>query len=86
MQIDAVDHEIGVSETTAELVPGRDADYFTAVARIKHQNGRRMMGRHLLAAIAVAAGVGLPPAAQAGNQKEEALADSVRLALSRAQT
>ena len=45
MQIDAVDHEIGVSETTAELVPGRDADYFTAVARIKHQNGRRMMSR-----------------------------------------
>ena len=44
-KIDAVDHEIGVSETTAELVPGRDADYFTAVARIKHQNGRRMMGR-----------------------------------------
>jgi soluble lytic murein transglycosylase-like protein len=49
-------------------------------------HGRRMMGRHLLAAIAVAAGVGLPPAAQAGNQKEEALADSVRLALSRAIT
>nr|WP_283440787.1 lytic transglycosylase domain-containing protein [Noviherbaspirillum suwonense] len=34
----------------------------------------------------MAAGVGLIPAAHAGNQKEEALADSVRLALSRAVT
>ena len=40
-----MNNEIGVSETAAELGPGRDADYFTAVARIKHQNGRRMMGR-----------------------------------------
>lgn len=47
-------------------------------------HGRRMMGRHLLAIVAAAAGAGLAPVAQAGNQKEEALADSVRLALSRA--
>jgi soluble lytic murein transglycosylase-like protein len=40
----------------------------------------------LLALFAAAAGVGLAPVAQAGNQKEEALADSVRLALSRAIT
>jgi hypothetical protein len=46
-------------------------------------HGRRMMGRRLLAIIAVA---GLATTAQAGNQKEEALADSVRLALSRAIT
>jgi soluble lytic murein transglycosylase-like protein len=46
-------------------------------------HGRRMMGRRLLAIIAVA---GLTTTAQAGNQKEEALADSVRLALSRAIT
>jgi soluble lytic murein transglycosylase-like protein len=45
-----------------------------------------MMGRHLLAAILIAGGVGRSPVAQAGNQKEEALADSVRLALSRAIT
>ena len=45
-----------------------------------------MHGRRLLAAIAIAASVGLSPVAQAGNQKEEALADSVRLALSRAIT
>jgi soluble lytic murein transglycosylase-like protein len=44
-----------------------------------------MRGRCLLAAVAVAA-IGLGPVAQAGNQKEEALADSVRLALSRAIT
>ena len=43
-------------------------------------------GRCLLAAIAIAAAIGLSPVAQAGNQKEEALADSVRLALSRAIT
>jgi soluble lytic murein transglycosylase-like protein len=49
-------------------------------------HGRRMMGRRLLAIVAAAAGAGLIPAAQAGNQKEEALADSVRLALSRAIT
>ena len=36
--------------------------------------------------MAAAAGVGLAPLARAGNQKEEALADSVRLALSRAIT
>jgi soluble lytic murein transglycosylase-like protein len=47
-------------------------------------HGRRMMGRRLLAVVAIAAGAGLAPVAQAGNQKEEALADSVRLALSRA--
>lgn len=47
-------------------------------------HGRRMMGRRLLAVVAMAAGTGLTPVAQAGNQKEEALADSVRLALSRA--
>jgi soluble lytic murein transglycosylase-like protein len=40
----------------------------------------------LLAVLAAAAGVGLAPVVQAGNQKEEALADSVRLALSRAIT
>jgi len=45
-----------------------------------------MHGRRLLAAIAIAASVGLSTVAQAGNQKEEALADSVRLALSRAIT
>ena len=44
-----------------------------------------MRGRCLLAAVAVAA-IGLGPVAHAGNQKEEALADSVRLALSRAIT
>ena len=44
------------------------------------------MGRHLLAAVFIAAGVGSAPLARAGNQKEEALADSVRLALSRAIT
>ena len=44
------------------------------------------MGRHLLAAVFIAAGVGPAPLARAGNQKEEALADSVRLALSRAIT
>ena len=44
------------------------------------------MCRGLLAAIAIASGAGLAPLAQAGNQKEEALADSVRLALSRAIT
>ena len=49
-------------------------------------HGRRTACRQLLAAIAAAAGVGLAPLAQAGNQKEEALADSVRLALSRAIT
>jgi soluble lytic murein transglycosylase-like protein len=49
-------------------------------------HGRRMMGRRLLAVVAIAAGAGLAPVAQAGNQKEEALADSVRLALSRAIT
>jgi soluble lytic murein transglycosylase-like protein len=49
-------------------------------------HGRRMMGRRLLAVVALAAGAGLAPVAQAGNQKEEALADSVRLALSRAIT
>ena len=49
-------------------------------------HGRRIMGRRLLAAIAMASGAGLGPAAQAGNQREEALADSVRLALSRAIT
>ncbi len=49
-------------------------------------HGRRMMGRRLLTVVAVAAGAGLAPVAQAGNQKEEALADSVRLALSRAIT
>ena len=47
-------------------------------------HGRRMMGRRLLAIVAATAGAGLVPVAQAGNQKEEALADSVRLALSRA--
>jgi soluble lytic murein transglycosylase-like protein len=47
-------------------------------------HARRMMGRRLLAVVAIAAGAGLAPVAQAGNQKEEALADSVRLALSRA--
>jgi soluble lytic murein transglycosylase-like protein len=45
-----------------------------------------MTCRRLLAGLAFAAGLGLVPAAQAGNQKEEALADSVRLALSRAIT
>ncbi len=47
-----------------------------------------MHGRYLMAAIAItiALSVGLTPAARAGNQKEEALADSVRLALSRAIT
>ena len=45
-----------------------------------------MHGRCLLAAVAVAAAIGLGPVAQAGNQKEEALADSVRLARSRAIT
>ena len=49
-------------------------------------HGRRTIGRRLLAVIALAAGAGLAPVAQAGNQKEEALADSVRLALSRAIT
>jgi soluble lytic murein transglycosylase-like protein len=49
-------------------------------------HGRRIMGRRLLAVVAIAAGLGLSPAARAGNQKEEALADSVRLALSRAIT
>jgi soluble lytic murein transglycosylase-like protein len=49
-------------------------------------HGRRMMGRHLLATCAIVASVGWSPVAQAGNQKEEALADSVRLALSRAIT
>ena len=49
-------------------------------------HGRRTACRQLLAAIAAATGVGLAPLAQAGNQKEEALADSVRLALSRAIT
>lgn len=44
------------------------------------------MGRRLLAAILAAAGVGSAPVAQAGNQMEEALAHSVRLALSRAIT
>jgi len=48
--------------------------------------GRRRTGRCLLAVLAAAAGVGLAPVVQAGNQKEEALADSVRLALSRAIT
>jgi soluble lytic murein transglycosylase-like protein len=47
-------------------------------------HARRMMGRRLLAVVSIAAGAGLAPVAQAGNQKEEALADSVRLALSRA--
>jgi soluble lytic murein transglycosylase-like protein len=45
-----------------------------------------MMGRRLLAAILAASGVGSAPVAQAGNQMEEALAHSVRLALSRAIT
>ena len=45
-----------------------------------------MICRRLLAGLALAAGLGLVPAAHAGNQKEEALADSVRLALSRAIT
>ena len=49
-------------------------------------DGRRMICRRLLAGLALAAGLGLVPAAHAGNQKEEALADSVRLALSRAIT
>jgi soluble lytic murein transglycosylase-like protein len=49
-------------------------------------HGRRIMGRRLLAVVAIATGLGLSPAARAGNQKEEALADSVRLALSRAIT
>ena len=49
-------------------------------------DGRRMTCRRLLAGLALAAGLGLVPAAHAGNQKEEALADSVRLALSRAIT
>ena len=49
-------------------------------------HGRRTVCRHLVAAMAAAAGVGLAPLARAGNQKEEALADSVRLALSRAIT
>jgi len=44
------------------------------------------MGRRLLAAVAIAAGLGPAAVALAGNQKEEALADSVRLALSRAIT
>jgi soluble lytic murein transglycosylase-like protein len=44
------------------------------------------MGRRLLAAILAASGVGSAPVAQAGNQMEEALAHSVRLALSRAIT
>jgi soluble lytic murein transglycosylase-like protein len=45
-----------------------------------------MMRRRLLAGFAITAGFGLVPDARAGNQKEEALADSVRLALSRAIT
>ena len=45
-----------------------------------------MPGRRLLVAVAIAAAIGLGAVAQAGNQKEEALADSVRLALSRAIT
>lgn len=49
-------------------------------------HGRRILCRRLLAAAAIAAGGGLAPAVWAGNQKEEALADSVRLALSRAIT
>lgn len=49
-------------------------------------HGRRAMGQHLLAACAIVASVSWSPVAQAGNQKEEALADSVRLALSRAIT
>jgi soluble lytic murein transglycosylase-like protein len=49
-------------------------------------DGRRRTCRRLLAGLAFAAGLGLVPAVQAGNQKEEALADSVRLALSRAIT
>jgi soluble lytic murein transglycosylase-like protein len=49
-------------------------------------HGRRMMGRYLLATCAIVASVSWSPVAQAGNQKEEALADSVRLALSRAIT
>ncbi len=49
-------------------------------------DGRRMTCRRLLAGFAFAVGLGLGPAAHAGNQKEEALADSVRLALSRAIT
>ena len=49
-------------------------------------DGRRRICRRLLAGFAFAAGLGFVPAAQAGNQKEEALADSVRLALSRAIT
>lgn len=49
-------------------------------------HGRRILCRRLLAAAVIAAGGGLVHAAWAGNQKEEALADSVRLALSRAIT
>ena len=49
-------------------------------------DGRRMTCRRLLAGLAIAAGLGPGLAAHAGNQKEEALADSVRLALSRAIT
>jgi soluble lytic murein transglycosylase-like protein len=49
-------------------------------------DGRRRICRRLLAGFAFAAGLGFVPAVQAGNQKEEALADSVRLALSRAIT
>jgi soluble lytic murein transglycosylase-like protein len=49
-------------------------------------DGRRRICRRLLAGLALTAGLGLVPAAHAGNQKEEALADSVRLALSRAIT
>ena len=49
-------------------------------------HGRRILCRRLLAAFAIAAAGGLAPAVRAGNQKEEALADSVRLALSRAIT
>lgn len=46
---------------------------------------RRLLSRLLLAS-AVCAGLGLAPDSHAGNQKEEALADSVRVALSRAIT
>ena len=47
--------------------------------------GRRLIWRCLVLAV-VAASLALGSNAQAGNQKEEALADSVRLALSRAIT
>ena len=47
--------------------------------------GRRLV-RRFLTVVVVAASLGFGPGAQAGNQKEEALADSVRLALSRAIT